>query len=1216
MLTRLRASTRRADPPVLTTRYSITIEIPTTATFPTPLPLRSAWDRKAVSTLLVECARRPRPKPDHTNIFQLRSAVPAALYRVNAASQSREATLANVFISHAGADSAAAEQVRQWLEQDGHHSYLDRHLVDGNLPGDEWEKRLFEELRKADAVVCIVTEAYLGSVWCAAEIGAARALGSELLPLRFCSGEVFHPLLKPIHGVDAILDPEGTRERLALKLGIIDGTGGLGWPDDKSPYPGLRPFDLGEHRVFFGRNLDIQKIAEELRSPANRSRSILAVVGPSGCGKSSLVRAGVLPRIAGQRDWLPLAPMVPGIDPLPRLARELAAAARRLDVDVTPLRGDVSGDTIAKVANDLLLASDMDSQCKLLVVIDQFEELVTQTERAERAEFASALACAVGGPIQVLATLRPEFLDVVLTDPDLSELPLRMYPIRPLESDALRSVIEGPARIAGIGVEDGLVSRLVADTGSGDALPLLAYTLEQLAHGVTRGGQLEHQRYVDIGGVQGALARQAEAALQDACRQAAVGRDEVIAALLNLVTINEQGRPTKRRAALDELPAKVADVLQPFIERRLLSTEAGAERTFVTVAHDAFLNNWAPLTDEIDAQVIALRARRVVENAANDWSATGRDDSALLQGKQLTKATVDIGANLESAPRPKAKLRPARQLVTRVELNDTGRDFLEASMRADRRRRLRLVVQVASVVLVLAIVAATAVVGFVRANIERDRAQASARQAIGSRLLAESSDILSQSLGRGDIVAFQKLIAAHALVGDAAEGGILDAVVQRQSTAKVIDAGGPARGVVFSPDGRQLAATTGAATTGTGTVRVWDAATGQQVTGFEDPTGYVGRVAFSPDGRRLATASGSGGTVQLWDAHTGQPSGTLAGHTDSVIETAFSPDGRQLASVGADMTVRLWDASTGRPRSPPLTGHTDQIVAVAFSPDGRRLATGGYDGTVRLWNPDTGQPLGTLAGHTGWVMGIAFSPDGHRLASAGREGDFGGSVRLWNVDTLQQVGEPLTDHTGAVMDVVYSPDGHRLATAGYDNTVRLWDAFSGQRVGAPLIGHTDIVGVLSFSPDGTRLASGSEDGTVRVWDLYANRTFSAPDVVVGMAFSPDGRRLASALADNTVRLWNADTGEPDGAPLTGHTDALADVAWSPDGHRLASAGDDNTVRLWNADTGQPVGAPLTGHTSWLTSVEFSPDGHRLASAGDDGRCGCGTPIAANPSAGR
>ena len=102
-----------------------------------------------------------------------------------------------------------------------------------------------------------------------------------------------------------------------------------------------------------------------------------------------------------------------------------------------------------------------------------------------------------------------------------------------------------------------------------------------------------------------------------------------------------------------------------------------------------------------------------------------------------------------------------------------------------------------------------------------------------------------------------------------------------------------------------------------------------------------------------------------------------------------------------------------------------------------------------------------------------------------------------------------------------------------------------------------------------------------------------------MAFSPDGHRLATASADNTVRLWNADTGQPLGAPLTGHTDAVCGVAFSPDGHRLASASADNTVRLWNADTGQPLGAALTGHTGAVCGVAFSPDGHRLASASGD-----------------
>ena len=152
--------------------------------------------------------------------------------------------MANVFISHTGADIGSARKIHGWLSEDGHSVFLDVDQHDGVPVGVDWERLLFDRLHEADAMVCVISRAYLQSVWCAAEIGAARTLGTELLPVRVSAEPIDDRLLRLQQYVDAAADPTDARERLQLRLRAIDGTGGWGWPDDKSPYPGLRPFDL------------------------------------------------------------------------------------------------------------------------------------------------------------------------------------------------------------------------------------------------------------------------------------------------------------------------------------------------------------------------------------------------------------------------------------------------------------------------------------------------------------------------------------------------------------------------------------------------------------------------------------------------------------------------------------------------------------------------------------------------------------------------------------------------------------------------------------------------------------------------------------------------------------------------------------------------------------------------------------------------------------
>ncbi|MGY3676638.1 nSTAND1 domain-containing NTPase [Streptomyces sp. TE33382] len=991
------------------------------------------------------------------------------------------------------------------------------------------------------------------------------------------------------------------------------------------PYRGLEPFTAKHTQWFHGRETAVENVLDALGG----QRRALLLLGPSGAGKSSLIQAGVLPALAdgelpGSDRWLPLITR-PGRD----LLTELEHAG------------------LPKASSDGLLPAvqhrlaDEPDHDRLLLVIDQFEELLTQPTPTEhgapdrRATAVDELLTLINSPADasLILIMRDDFYpQLAALAPGLlkAAAPAPLNVPATLSTPELHAIIARPAQAVGLEIEDGLAERIITDIRATDPthrapvtlLPPLELALSQLWER-RENGRLTHRAYQQIGEVTGSLATWCNKAISQLPTEHRPIAHRILTALVrpadqtHAIPATRQQITLTRLRALTTSPAAgltpdalFEDVLAALTHYRIITTRTVTQPGNTTgeptaeLIHDALIRDWGALRDWVaqDHRFQVWLHRTTEQQTRHAQSDLPGD---LLDGTVLAEGT-DWASQRPLPPEISTYLTTSQQ------------------RQQGTLRRTRRIITALAGLLALALIAAGT------AFWQRQTALNAQREAQSRQLAAQSTALIDSDPDLAALLA----VRSHSLSPTNEAKSSLYAAAALPLRNRLISGKDPLHSVTFSPDGETLAVSGY-----DGTVRLWDPTVGgtsskPRATLTGNGNGEAASVAFSPDGKTLAIKDGEG-TVRLWDptihGTSSKPQTTLTstgnGNTFSGHSMVFSPNGKTLATAGDDGTVRLWDPTIHGTSSKPqatLTSNGGRVDSVVFSPHGETLATaGGYDGTVRLWDPTVGgtssKPRATLTGNGGQVDAVVFSPDGKTLTTTSANS----IVRLWDSTVHGTSSEPRAKLTGndiLVTAVAFSPDGTTLATASYSGAVRLWDPTAdgtSSKPRAKLTGNGDDNPLypMAFSPDGDTLAVGGKGDTVRLWDPATNGTSSEPratltgytDRVNSVAFSPDSETLATVGYTGAVRLWDPTADGISSKPrarLTGHTSPMNSGVYSPDGKTLAIGGRDGAVRLWDPTihgTSSKPQATLTGNGDGsINPVAYSPDGKTLAIGGRDG----------------
>jgi WD40 repeat protein len=887
--------------------------------------------------------------------------------------------------------------------------------------------------------------------------------------------------------------------------------------------------------------------------------------------------------------------------------------------------------------------SQVNPSTKLLLVIDQFEELITmsqddrgsgeqsdsqeQDEQKEWQQFLSLLRITLAKyrrQLHIVLTLRSDFEPRFLNSALKVHWKKARFPVRAMNSDELRDAIEGPTLKQALYFEPPeLVGKLIDEVGQmPGALPLLSFTLSELyiklygrwTKNKSTDRALRIKDYEELGGVAGALTRRATQEYDNLVRKFGEKSGKAYQATMRRVMLRmvaiEAGGVARRRVPESELvypdpeeKKRIAQVSDRLVKARLLVKGQETGEPYVEPAHDFLVRGWDKLQRWIKEKQEDLTLQHRLTPAANDW-ANGRgmlwieEVDRLAKLEKVLESKTDNWLNKLETEFVKGSIKERQDRIKKLE--EDLRISEDRRARAELREKAIRIENLLSVQPLNSLIMAIQTMG---QNLEELPGE------ILNPVLTSLYKVMKQ-------VEVPKPFAWHEVDFDRVAfscdgryviGVFFDRAVhlwnlQGTDVVDPYDSNLAFSSLAFSPDAQYIVGGTR-----NGILELLDIRGNLIGESFQAHEGEIASLAFSPDSQYIVS-TGSDGTVRLWDVKDNlisepfqayDPDNGKVHDEDEVKLIVLSPDGEYFISLYNNQIAHLWDTK-GNLIGELIKGHKDKFYKFAFSSNGQYIISHD-DITVRLWNIKA-NPIAEFQPYER-IFRLAISPDGQQILIHGYSGNHE-KIQLWDIK-----GNPISECFKSNLDQIYerlggefgsygfSCDGPFWVNIGRDRAMRLWNIEDNNLIGeffqiyesSPV--NKDDIKPFIFSLDNHYIFSFGWDNTVRLWDIKGSpigKPFRGPEYPIStFAVSPNCQYIVIGSDYGIMQLYDL-KGNPISEPFQGHIGGVHSLAFSSDSQYIVSLGADMAVCLWDMK-GQLIREPFNGYKGRVTSFALSPN---------------------------